>query len=93
MAISGVISKASEPKLPGAALQQCTLWVDLQGAFADCLEDAVYGAVTVVVEEHRHPAERSCCISTLAEVEQGDTDALANLPRNNVLHIADMGPR
>ena len=56
-------------------MQQCTLWIDLQGAFADCLEDAVHGTVTVIIEEHRHPAERKCCITVLAEVQPGDTDA------------------
>lgn len=53
----------------------------------------MHGAVTVVVEEHRHPAERMCGVTVLAETEHLDTDALANLPRNNILHIADMGPR
>lgn len=30
--------------------------VDLQISFTDCLKDAVHGAVTVVVQKHRHPA-------------------------------------
>ena len=31
-------------------------WVDFQAALADCLKDTVHSAVTVVVQEHRHPA-------------------------------------
>ena len=30
--------------------------VDLQVSFTDCLEDAMHGTVTVVVQEHWHPA-------------------------------------
>lgn len=54
----------------------------------------MHGAVTVVVKEHRHPAEKALLGHGVSAIlSTTTTNIRACLPRNNILHIADVGPR